>query len=383
MDSHKGPLAVVAHALHRHFLWLLLIAYAVAALLPEPGLWLRGLNCGEVGLFGETVQLSLPVALLAFLLFSTGLTVQSGRMTSLVRRPAILAVGLAANLVVPLGFLFALGVLLRLWPSPDEAQQLLIGLGLVAAMPIAGSSAAWSQKTEGDTALSLGLVVCSTLFSPLTTPLALHTVGWLLDGTYADLLHHLAYNGAGMFLLLCVALPSMLGLVGHKLVGEPRVRPWKPPLQLANSLVLLTLVYSNAAVSLPRVFTHAGWSFLVGMLVVVMTLCMVCFTAGWWLAAALRADRPRQAALMFGLGMNNNGTGLVLAASALGGHPEVMLPVIFYNLAQHLVAAVAVQVTGKPDAQTVRMVPVLATTEVHPAHATLAAPHRRQTRPAA
>ncbi len=42
---------------------------------------------------------------------------------------------------------------------------------------------------------------------------------------------------------------------------------------------------------------------------------------------------------MFGLGMNNNGTGLVLVSVALADHPDVMLPIIFYNLAQHLVAS--------------------------------------------
>jgi BASS family bile acid:Na+ symporter len=41
---------------------------------------------------------------------------------------------------------------------------------------------------------------------------------------------------------------------------------------------------------------------------------------------------------MFGLGMNNNGTGLVLAAIALGSRPLAMLPIIVYNLTQHLVA---------------------------------------------
>ena len=43
---------------------------------------------------------------------------------------------------------------------------------------------------------------------------------------------------------------------------------------------------------------------------------------------------------MFGLGMNNNGAGLVLASVALADHPQVMLPVIFYNLAQHLIASI-------------------------------------------
>ena len=41
---------------------------------------------------------------------------------------------------------------------------------------------------------------------------------------------------------------------------------------------------------------------------------------------------------MFGLGMNNNGTGLVLASMALADHPGVLLPIIFYNLVQHLIA---------------------------------------------
>ena len=52
---------------------------------------------------------------------------------------------------------------------------------------------------------------------------------------------------------------------------------------------------------------------------------------------------------MFGLGMNNNGTGLVLASMALADHPRVMLPIIFYNLVQHLAAGVVDQLLrGNP-----------------------------------
>lgn len=42
--------------------------------------------------------------------------------------------------------------------------------------------------------------------------------------------------------------------------------------------------------------------------------------------------------LMYGLGMNNNGTGLVLASLVLSSYPRIMVPIIFYNLVQHLVA---------------------------------------------
>ena len=43
---------------------------------------------------------------------------------------------------------------------------------------------------------------------------------------------------------------------------------------------------------------------------------------------------------MYGLGMNNNGTGLVLASLSLAAYPRVMLPIIFYNLVQHVVAGI-------------------------------------------
>ena len=36
--------------------------------------------------------------------------------------------------------------------------------------------------------------------------------------------------------------------------------------------------------------------------------------------------------------MNHNGTGLVLASVSLAAYPQVMLPIIFYNLVQHVIA---------------------------------------------
>src|SRR4051795_7091409 len=56
-----------------------------------------------------------------------------------------------------------------------------------------------------------------------------------------------------------------------------------------------------------------------------------------WAAPDLAGGRSeRLVSLMFGLGMNNNGTGLVMASLALADHPRVLLPIIFYNLVQHL-----------------------------------------------
>jgi BASS family bile acid:Na+ symporter len=338
MSDRRHLLSAVARLVHGRFLGLLLGSYALAALWPGPGLWLRDVSFGEAGVLGERVRLSLPLLLLAFLLGSAGLGVRAGQLRELLRRPWLLGAGLVANLLLPVAFLLGMTRALWLWHNPDEVQTILVGLALVAAMPVAGSAAAWAQRADGDLALGLGLVVFSTLLSPLTTPLALHAAGLLATGDYAVSLHGLAAHGSGGFLAVGVALPSLLGLLGRAAAGEAVVERLRPALRLTTSLTLLLLNYANAAVSLPQVVADPDWDFLAVLLALVVGLCVCAFAAGWGLAYLLRAGPAQRAALMFGLGMSNNGTGLVLAATALAAHPRVLLPVIGYNLVQHLVA---------------------------------------------
>jgi BASS family bile acid:Na+ symporter len=76
----------------------------------------------------------------------------------------------------------------------------------------------------------------------------------------------------------------------------------------------------------------------ISLLMTVRSVLM--FAVGWAIARGFREGHNRCVALLFGLGMNNNGTGLVMASLALADHPRVLLPIIFYNLVQHLVAGV-------------------------------------------
>lgn len=70
----------------------------------------------------------------------------------------------------------------------------------------------------------------------------------------------------------------------------------------------------------------------------VLGLCVLTFSCGYLIARLLGADRDQEAALVFGLGMSNNGTGQVLASIALASQPLVLLPIIVYDLSQHIVA---------------------------------------------
>lgn len=335
-----SPCLTASRFIHRHFLLLLFCAYVLAAIAPQFGLWLRHIQFGQVQWpDGGSVKITISLLMLSFLLFNAGLGIKVKELAGLWNRPAIIVFGFIANMAVPIILVLGLRGMMQLWHSSDELQNLLVGLAMIISMPIAGSSTAWSQNANGNLSLSLGLVFLSTILSPLTTPMVLNVFGCITSGDYSSDLHELACQGTNAFMMITVVLPSILGILVHFLLGEQRTVLVKPYLKLGNFIVLLLLNYSNAATSLPEVFSKPDLDFLVFVYGSAMVLCVAAFGAGWLLSRALKADKSDQAALMFGLGMNNNGTGLVLAATTLSDHPTVMLPMIFYTLVQQIIAA--------------------------------------------
>ena len=337
MNGVEPQVGRLAEFMSHRLLWLLIGSYILAALIPWPGLWLRSVNLAAVADAGLP-HVYVPSVLLSFLLFNAGLGVHTNQLRRLARRPTLLAVGILANLVLPVVFILGAATTMQLWHNPREVQEILIGLALIASMPVAGSSTAWAQNTDGDLALSIGLVVFSTCLSPLTTPLALYAVGWMAEGMYATALRDLAAGQLSGFLGQYVLAPSLAGIAVRAAFGEERIGRFRPHFKLVGSGVLLTLCYANAAVALPQTIQRPDWDYLAVMLVIVAVMCVAGFAAGAVIGWSARADRPQRASLMFGLGMTNNGIGLVIAAGALAHIPAVMLPVIFYNLIQHVVA---------------------------------------------
>jgi bile acid:Na+ symporter, BASS family len=345
MDGHEGPLGKLSHFVQKHLLWLMIGSYAVAAFAPSFGLWIRDVSLGDIALCGSKMQMSVSMLMLASLLLNAGLGVPLGKIRQMLRTPNLLAAGLVANLLMPITFILVVTRIMAGWHNADEVQNILVGLALVASMPIAGSSTAWAQNADGELTLSLGMVLFSTLLSPLTTPIALHSVGLMATGDYAEDLHELAAAGTGMFLAVCVLAPSLLGIGVRRAVGDARYGAAKPRLKLINSVILLLLNYSNASASLPQAVADPDPDFLAVTLGIVVSLCVLAFAVGWLVSWFLRATPAQRTSLMFGLGMNNNGTGLVLASMALADHPRVMLPIIFYNLVQHLIAGIVDRLT--------------------------------------
>lgn len=325
--------------IHRYLIWIIVGSYVLAAVFPDLGIWIREVDLGSFTFMAKKTEVSLPPVMLSLLLFNAALTVTKKDLVHLAHQPQVLLSGLSGNLATPLVFIMAMSVAMKPWHNPAEVQQILVGLAMVASMPIAGASTAWAQNANGNVALSLGLVLLTTFVSPLLTPLVLHTVGFVTTGDYSEDLHELASDGVMTFLGTWVILPSLLGIVMNHAIGERHIGEAKRYLKLINYGVLLLLNYSNAALSLPKALSQPDVDFLAATLVIVVALCIAAFATGYLLGHLLRANRKDMAALMFGLGMNNNGTGLVLVSVALADHPEVMLPIILYNLVQHVIAS--------------------------------------------
>ncbi len=138
-------------------------------------------------------------------------------------------------------------------------------------------------------------------------------------GDYSEDLGALARQGSSAFVVLAVLLPSLLGITLRAVVGRRRIAPAMPAFKLLNLLDLLVLNYTNVAAALPQAVAHPDWDFLALAFIITATMCAGAFAAGWWIPVLFHADRADRIALTFGLGMNNNGTGLVLAAAALAG----------------------------------------------------------------
>ncbi len=347
MNSRKFTLLALSQFIHHHLLWFLMGAYTIATVLPTSGLWIRNITFGDISIFGEKLHVSLLLLLLATLMFNAGLGVKTSHLKSLMHKTRVLFAGLTANLVIPMTYIFLVTLVMRLWYEPDEAQHILVGLALVAAMPIAGASTAWAQNSNGNLALSLGLVLSSTILSPVITPIALQVFGEMASEEYETVLHDLAAYGSGTFLGLWVVLPSVLGLCVRLVVPEAQLTAVMPVIKLTNSIVLLLLNYSNASVSLPQAVADRDFDFLAVTLGLTTGLCLTAFASGYGLSRLFKVDQAERVSLMYGLGMNNNGTGLVLASLVLASYPRVMVPIILYNFVQHLIAGTVHEVMGR------------------------------------
>lgn len=330
------PVDRVAKFVHDYFLGLLAASYGLAVLAPGPGEWIRRVElvAGE----SATGGMALSQCLLALLLVIAGVGIDPARVRESLLRPLTLIATLLTKLLAPLVVvsIIAWGVS---WLDINVPSEMLLGLAIIAAMPAAASCPAWTQASGGDVAIALGVVIGSTLLGPWAGQFWLPPFAETAGGD-PEIARGIGRAVLGSYFLLWVLLPSALGVALRGLLGAERLSRLKPYFRLAGSLLLLLLIYAFAAASLSLVEARQAGEQLAIALALSAMLCATAFAAGAILAKLSRAPQGTAIALVYSVGMHNNGVALLLADTVLPQESIVFLPIISYALVQHVLAGV-------------------------------------------
>lgn len=327
----------LAASLQRHILPLLMACYLLAAFCPGPGLFLHGISIGSIGLGGSRVAVSPTMLLLGVLLFTSSISIPDVRVIFSSRR--LLLAGVAANVFLPALFLAVTSLMMVHTGGGSLMPDLIVGLALLSASPVAGASTAYTQNADGDLSLGVGLVLASSFLSPILMPLSLGMVDFMAAGDHTASMKALLGGGSMLSLVLGVMIPSLFGLLLRPLIGGKRVDAAKPWIKCANTGVILMLNYSNASTMLPDLLVSPDARLLSWAFALMVGMCLSDFMAGWWIGSVLGGGRAGSLALMFGVGMDNNVAALLLGAPVFPGRTTFLLPLVFYGLVQQTIAA--------------------------------------------
>lgn len=324
------------------------LAYVLAVLVPWPGLWLRHPHALPVGPEFRLTLHTTPL-LLGLVLYAAGLQVPVRALGHLLRRPRSLLAGLALHLAAPLLIVPVVAAALRSTPDTDGGSGLVTAMILIVAMPVAAGATVWTGKGQGDQPTMVGLVLASTLLSPLTVPVTVRALAPLLSGGYADALAAAGHDLSGGFALTGVVLPCAAGVLCRLLLPAAwlgRLLSGVVPTALVGSLVL---TYANAGGALASFVAHPRPLLLCAALIVAATVCALSFAVGRIAARALRLDAPAASSVTLACGMNNSSASAVLLSTALPDKPHLLLPVLAYGLFQKTAANRIVRPRRQPD----------------------------------
>ena len=339
-DQNGFSLAGAIAWIHKYFLWLLVSCYVLAVIFPEPAGAIRALSFGKSA--GSDV--TAPMLLLAILLFCAASVVQWSQVRNLLQKPTILLLSAVVVWAVPAMFVILLGGLLPNLVGPSLSGGLLVGLVLVAAMPVANSSVAWTQDARGNVALGLGLIILTILLSPVATPRMLQLMGLMLSAEEAQHCEAMVAQFTGTFFIIWVILPSAAGLLFNRIVGSERIEQNRGIIRLVSAGALLLLNYANASllVSHELDFFSSESAQAIALAVV---LAISISALGLASAAVARRwfslERASGISLAFAFCMKHNGLALTLAGKVLHTQPRAILMIICGILMQHVVAGMA------------------------------------------
>lgn len=324
-----------AQFVHRQILWLLIGCYALAAILPGPGISIRAWQWSSTDVAKTSIA---SLLLLAVMLFVAAMLTDLKQLRVLSHHPFVLLAALAAVWIGPALLVFVAHGLMPSAVAGQSPAGLLVAIALVASMPVANSSIGWTQSAGGNLGLGLALVVGSILASPWIAPYLLGFFGRSLIESRPDI-EALVGQFSGLFFIVWVILPTAAGIIARLVLTGDRVDRASDCLSITSAAALLALNYLNSVLALPKAFNSPS-SLLLATAILATSLAAVGILLGWSIAFLFRLRPETRTALMFGLSMKHTGLALILAGAVLGDEPLAILLIVLATLMQHLLAGV-------------------------------------------
>ncbi len=266
-------------------------------------------------LLGSLISWTKPSVsyLFAFTTFIGGLGISSNDFFKVVKRPAAILVFLiAANLVMPL-VSWALATILF-----TNQPEIITGMILLMSIPTAVTGYIWSNIYKANGALSLTLILLSTILAPLLTP---YTLKFLTRTNVA-----IDTTGMMLSLLFMVVLPSIAGILINNLTKGRVTEHVAPSLKPFSKIALFFIIVINTSQVADRLLSDASWSYLPIALTGAL-LAVLGYPISHLLGKLARLGVEEQKSVTFASSLRNISAALVLAIAYFPA--QTALPVIF------------------------------------------------------
>lgn len=262
----------------------------------------------QVQLAFNPTTLTILNVVLGFVLFGVALDLKAEHFVQLVRSPKAPLVGLVAQFLILPAFAFGLISLL------DIAPSLKLGILLVAACPGGNVSNFITHLAKGNTAVSVGMTMVSTVAAMVTTPLNLQVWG-SLDPDTAALLRDFGLDPLNMLFVVGVLLVVPL-VAGMSLARwAPKVaRLLRKPLRWLSLLFFAAFVILAFRANFDHFLNHVGTVFLP-----VLILNAGALALGWGAARLVGLPPADRRAVSIEVGIQNSGLGLLLVFNFFDG----------------------------------------------------------------
>ncbi len=269
---------------------------------------------------GEGAQAGIKVLIAVFLL-GVALDARVADLRAVLRRPTVLAAGLAAQ------FVLLPAVTLVLCRALDVGGSVALGMLLVACCPAGNLSNLLTHRARGDVALSVAMTTAANLLAVLATPLAFGfwaarhpAAAGLLEDIRLDPLR------MGVEVALLVGLPFAAGLAvaARRPALAARLRR---PIEVAVLVLLLLVIVTGLLARGEVIVDHlaeVAWPAILQNAVVLLL--------GYGVGRALLLPPAGVRAMTFEMGVRNTALALVLALAYFDQLGGVALVVAFWAL---------------------------------------------------